>query len=91
MKSNIFSPLPINDHTCGWTQALIVCEPKPALMGEYSADFVVVGAGYTGLSAARKFAEINPNAHMSDTGLQQYREKYALNKAGVDCVDQLSK
>ncbi|MDB9752515.1 FAD-binding oxidoreductase [Oceanospirillaceae bacterium] len=119
MKSNIFSPLPINDHTCGWTQALIAREPKPALMGEHAADFVVVGAGYTGLSAARKFAELNPNAHiiiidaqragegasarnsgylvdstlndghMSDTGLQQYREKYALNKAGVDCVEQL--
>ena len=93
MKSNIFSPLPINDHTCGWTQALIAREPKPALMGEHAADFVVVGAGYTGLSAARKFAELNPNTHIiiidADTGLQQYREKYALNKAGVDCVEQL--
>ncbi|MCO4838447.1 MAG: FAD-binding oxidoreductase [Oceanospirillaceae bacterium] len=121
MKSNIFSPLPINDHTCGWSQALTPRQPKPALTGEQTADFVVVGAGYTGLSAARKFAELNPNAHvviidaqragegasarnsgylvdstlndghMSDTGLQQYREKYALNKAGVDCVEQLVK
>ena len=90
-----------------------------SLQGEHTADFVIVGAGYTGLSAARKFAQLNPNAkviiidaqragegasarnsgylvdstlndgHMSDTGLQQYREKYALNKAGVDCVSQL--
>jgi len=119
MKSNIFSPLPVNDHTCGWTQALVSRQPNASLQGEHTADFVVVGAGYTGLSAARQFAQLNPSAHviiidaqragegasarnsgylvdstlndghMSDTGLQQYREKYALNKAGVDCVSQI--
>ena len=119
MSSRVFSPLPINDQTCGWTQALFTRQPNASLQGEQTADFVIVGAGYTGLSAARKFAQLNPNAnviiidaqragegasarnsgylvdstlndgHMSDTGLQQYREKYALNKAGVDCVSQL--
>ena len=119
MSSKVFSPLPINDQTCGWTQALPSRQPNATLQGEHAADFVIVGAGYTGLSAARKFAQLNPNAkviivdaqragegasarnsgylvdstlndgHMSDTGLQQYREKYALNKAGVDCVSQL--
>jgi len=119
MKRKVFSPLPVNDHTCGWTQALPTRQPNASIQGEYTADFVIVGAGYTGLSAARKFAQLNPNAkiiiidaqragegasarnsgylvdstlndgHMSDTGLQQYREKYALNKAGVDCVSQL--
>ena len=119
MKSNVFAPLPANDQTCGWTQALPSRTPNASLQGEHLADFVIVGAGYTGLSAARKFAQLNPNSkiiiidaqragegasarnsgylvdstlndgHMSDTGLQQYRQKYALNKAGVDCVSQL--
>ncbi len=119
MTRKVFSPLPVNDQTCGWTQALPARQPNASLQGEYTADFVIVGAGYTGLSAARKFAQLNPNAkviiidaqragegasarnsgylvdstlndgHMSDTGLQQYREKYSLNKAGVECVSQL--
>ncbi len=119
MERKVFAPLPINDQTCGWTQALSSRQANASLHGEHAADFVIVGAGYTGLSAARKFAELNPNAkiiiieaqragegassrnsgylvdstlndgHMSDTGLQQYREKYAFNKAGVDCVTQL--
>ena len=119
VSSKVFSPLPVNDQTCGWTQALSSRQPNASLQGEHTADFVIVGAGYTGLSAARMFAQLNPNAkviiidaqragegassrnsgylvdstlndgHMSDTGLQQYREKYALNKAGVDCVTQL--
>ena len=119
MKRQVFAPLPVNDQTCGWTQALPSRSSNTSLQGEHLADFVIVGAGYTGLSAARKFAQLNPNAniiiidaqragegasarnsgylvdstlndgHMSDTGLQQYRQKYALNKAGVDCVSQL--
>ena len=119
MKAHISSPLPVNDHGCGWTMALGKRQPNASLNGEKVADFVVVGAGYTGLSAARKFAQLNPDSHviiidaqvagegassrnsgylvdstlndghMSDTGLQQYREKYAFNKRGVDCVSQL--
>ena len=119
MNSKVFSPLPVNDQACGWTQALPSRQANASLQDEHIADFVIVGAGYTGLSAARKFAQLNPNAkiiiidaqragegasarnsgylvdstlndgHMSDTGLQQYREKYALNKAGVDCVSRL--
>lgn len=119
MSNKVFAPLPANDNGCGWTQALDYRQANSALQGEQVADFVVIGAGYTGLSAARKFAQLNPNAkvvvleaqqaaegasarnsgylvdstlndgHMSDTGLQQYRDKYNLNKAGVDCVSRL--
>lgn len=119
MSRKVFSPLPANDQTCGWTQALPSRQPNVSLQGEQIADFVVVGAGYTGLSAARKFAQLNPNAkvimleaqragegasarnsgylvdstlndgHMSDTGLKDYRQKYKLNKVGLDCVRHL--
>lgn len=121
MKLKVSSPLPLNDAGCGWTHALAPRQANASLQGELLADFVIIGAGYTGLSAARKFAQLKPNAkvmvidaqqagegasarnsgylvdstlndgHMSDTGLQQYRDKYALNKAGVDCVSQLVK
>ncbi len=115
----MFKPLPRNDNGCGWLTSLPSRQPNPALHAEHSADLVIIGAGYTGLSAARHFAALNPNkkvivleaqlaaegasarnsgylvdstlndGHMSDTGLQQYRDKYALNKAGLDCVADL--
>jgi glycine/D-amino acid oxidase-like deaminating enzyme len=115
----MFKPLPRNDNGCGWLTSLPPRQPRPALHAEQSADLVIIGAGYTGLSAARHYASLNPDhkvivleaqlaaegasarnsgylvdstlndGHMSDTGLQQYRDKYALNKAGLDCVADL--
>jgi len=117
----MFKPLPRNDNGCGWLTSLPLRQPRPALQAEQQADLVIIGAGYTGLAAARQYAELNPQAkvivleaqlaaegasarnsgylvdstlndgHMSDTGLQQYRDKYALNKAGLDCVENLVK
>lgn len=115
----MFKPLPRNDQGCGWLTSLPPRQPRPMLQAEQQADLVIVGAGYTGLSAARQYALLNPQAkvilldaqlaaegasarnsgylvdstlndgHMSDNGLQQYRDKYALNKAGLDCVADL--
>ncbi len=117
----MFRPLPRNDHGCGWLTSLPTRQPRPPLQAEQKADLVIIGAGYTGLAAARHYAQLNPQAkviileaqlaaegasarnsgylvdstlndgHMSDTGLQQYRDKYALNKAGMDCVERLVK
>ncbi len=51
-----------NDDTCnGWSAILPLRTPKPALRGDVVADWVVVGGGYAGLSAARRLAENRPN------------------------------
>lgn len=40
-----------------WTATAKAADPVPALQGEYSADVVVIGAGFTGLSTALHLAE----------------------------------
>lgn len=52
--------LPDNDNTNGWSRILPPRTPKPSLSGEAHADWVVVGAGYAGLAAARRLAENRP-------------------------------
>lgn len=56
--------LPHDDHSCGWYAALP--EPRPArrLTGEQKADYVVVGAGFAGLAAARRLAEHMPQSRI---------------------------
>jgi glycine/D-amino acid oxidase-like deaminating enzyme len=45
---------------CGWQALLTPRCPEPALDGAWDCDLAVVGAGYTGLSAARTWAEARP-------------------------------
>lgn len=49
--------LPQDDRTNGWSAILAERKPKPALGRRIDADWVVVGAGYAGLAAARRLAE----------------------------------
>lgn len=53
--------LPNDDKTNGWSGILPAREPNPALSGDVSADWIVLGAGYAGLAAARRLAEHRPN------------------------------
>lgn len=48
--------LPADDATCGWFHLSPPRPPRPAHAGERQARWVVVGAGFTGLAAARQLA-----------------------------------
>lgn len=52
---------PSNDNTCGWTEILVDRPANIPLKDDITADWLVVGAGYTGLSAARSLALLHPN------------------------------
>ena len=52
--------LPEEDRTNGWSRMLAPRTPNPALAQDLAADWVVVGAGYAGLAAARRLAETRP-------------------------------
>ncbi|MBB3232115.1 NAD(P)/FAD-dependent oxidoreductase [Halomonas stenophila] len=54
--------LPQNDGHCGWYETLPTPPPPVSLKGEVKADWVVLGAGLAGLAAARRLAELQPNA-----------------------------
>lgn len=53
--------LPQEDRTNGWSGILAPRTPKPSLARDMAADWVVVGAGYAGLAAARRLAENRPD------------------------------
>ncbi len=53
--------LPSNDRTNGWSAILPKRTPNAALEGHVAADWVVLGAGYAGLAAARRLAENRPD------------------------------
>ena len=52
--------LPADDATNGWLAPLPARAPKAALAGDERADWLVIGAGFAGLAAARRLAENRP-------------------------------
>ena len=52
---------PADDKGCGWYHLSPKRTPRSSLKGMVQADWVVVGAGFTGLSAARRLANNFPN------------------------------
>lgn len=53
--------LPADDTSNGWSGILPPRVERPSLMGDIRADWVVVGAGFAGLAAARRLAMNRPN------------------------------
>ncbi|MCP4874712.1 MAG: FAD-dependent oxidoreductase [Gammaproteobacteria bacterium] len=61
MNAKQISHFPIEDNTNGWSRVLPMRRPNPALAGLHKVDWVVIGAGYAGLAAARRLAENRPD------------------------------
>ena len=55
------SSLPADDATCGWYHLSKPRTPRPAHSGNTQARWVIVGAGFTGLAAARQLATNFPH------------------------------
>ena len=51
----------VNDTSCSWINDLDRRSNIKNLDKDKSCDWLIVGAGYTGLSAARKLSELHPN------------------------------
>ncbi len=50
-----------NDKTCSWINDLPKRTNIRLIKKDENCDFLIIGAGYTGLSAARKLGQLNPN------------------------------
>ena len=50
----------VNDNSCGWINDLNKRSNIKILSEDKSCDWLIIGAGYTGLSAARKLSELHP-------------------------------
>lgn len=55
------SRFPSDPGPAAWNELLPKAPPRAPLLEHRTADWVVVGAGFTGLSAARRLAELNPS------------------------------
>ena len=51
----------VNDNSCSWVNDLNPRTNIQTLTSDLSCEWLVVGAGYTGLSAARKLGQLYPN------------------------------
>lgn len=51
--------------TCGWNALLESRPPRPKAEGTIRAKYAVVGAGFTGLAAARRLAELEPESEIA--------------------------
>jgi len=59
------SYLPSFDDGNGWYNVLPKPAPPRVLAGSHVADWLVIGAGYAGLSAARRLAELHPEQRIA--------------------------
>jgi len=65
------------DQASGWYALMPIPGPTDRLRGNQKSDWVVVGAGVTGLSAARRLAELDPGARV--VLLEEYRIGYGTS------------
>ena len=51
----------VNDNGCGWINDLSPRNTFKTFSSDLNCEWLIIGAGYTGLSAARKLGQLNPN------------------------------
>lgn len=50
--------------TCGWVALAGNYKSHPPFKGTQTTDWVIIGGGFTGLAAARRIAQLDPNARI---------------------------
>ncbi|WP_369987319.1 NAD(P)/FAD-dependent oxidoreductase [Pseudomonas xanthosomatis] len=56
---------PRNDSLSGWVGLLPTRQPRPALNANINADVAIIGAGFAGLSAARRLSQLDPSLRIA--------------------------
>ena len=51
----------VNDNSCSWINDLNPRTDIKSIHSDESCDWIIIGAGFTGLSAARKLGQLHPN------------------------------
>ena len=60
----------VNDNNCGWINDLNPRTNIKSLSAKEDCDWLIIGAGYTGLSAARKLSQLHPRHRIIITDSQ---------------------
>tara|TARA_Y100000996_G_C22534443_1_gene647804 strand:- start:575 stop:1879 length:1305 start_codon:yes stop_codon:yes gene_type:complete len=72
----------MNDNNCSWIIDLIPRNASNPLKSNHDCEWLIIGAGYTGLSAARKLAEIFPNQKIILVDAQKAGEGASSRNSG---------
>ena len=75
-------PFPAYPDLCGWTALLPRRTAKPRAEGAMAVKYAVVGAGYTGVAAARRLAELDPDAEIAVLEASDVGEGSAARNSG---------
>lgn len=73
---------PINDNGCGWTNLLEPRTASNALTTDLRTQWLIIGAGYTGLSAARQLSALRPNDEICLIDAQRAGEGASARNSG---------
>lgn len=65
MTHHLARRLPVQEGPAAWNAILGPQPPARPLEGDMTADFVVIGAGFAGLSAARRLTQLQPGARVA--------------------------
>lgn len=60
MSGHVIKRLPVDTGTAGWEAVSTRSFPARALDGDILADWLIIGAGFAGLSAARRLSQLRP-------------------------------
>jgi len=72
----------VNDKSCSWINDLSSRANIKILSQDKHCDWLIIGAGYTGLSAARKLGELHPNKEIILVDAQQAGEGASSRNSG---------
>ena len=72
----------INDNTCVWLTNLPKRASYKTLTKDLNCDYLIIGAGYTGLSAARKLSELDNSKKITIVDAQLAGEGGSARNSG---------
>lgn len=86
------SRLPVDTGITGWNAILPQQDDALMLENDQQADFLVIGAGFAGLSAARRLSQLRPNARIIVVDAKRVAEGPAGRNSGfmIDLPHDLS-
>ena len=69
---------------CGWIAQAGPYREFPALAGEQTTDWLIIGGGFTGLSAARELAELRPQDRIILIDAQRIAQGASARNSGFN-------
>lgn len=76
------SRIPIHTGPAGWAAILPHAATRAAVQGEHSCDIAIIGAGFAGLSAARRLRELDPRLAVTVVDAGRVGESSAGRNSG---------